>query len=59
VDVCLVSGVCYKVQVFATGRSLIQRSPTSVVCLSVTDEPHTEELGPWLMARQPTRAVEP
>jgi len=50
-DVCLVSVVCYQVQVPATGRSLVQRSPiecgvygedcTSLLYMLLT---YTEEL---------------
>ena len=35
----LVSFVCHQVQVSATGRSLVQRSPPTVVCLSVISKP--------------------
>jgi hypothetical protein len=35
-DVCLVQCLCCQVEVSATGRSLLQRSPTACgVCLSV------------------------
>jgi hypothetical protein len=35
-DVCLVQCLCCQVEVSATGRSLVQRSPTDCgVCLSV------------------------
>jgi hypothetical protein len=36
IDVCLVQCLCCQVEVSATGRSLVQRSPTDFdVCLSV------------------------
>ena len=37
---------CCPVVVPAMGRSLVQRSPTDVLCLSVIEELHTGGLGP-------------
>ena len=43
----LVSVVCCQVEVSAAGRSLFQRSPTSMVCLSVISKPRQwEGFGP-------------
>ena len=40
----LVGSVFCQVGVSATGRSLVQRSPTEVVCLTVTQELHRGDL---------------
>jgi hypothetical protein len=37
-DVSLVSVVCYQVEVSATGRPLVQRSPTECVCVIECDQ---------------------
>jgi hypothetical protein len=41
-DVCLVQCLCCQVEVFATGRSLVQRSPTDCgACLMKSQKPST------------------
>jgi hypothetical protein len=46
-DMSLASVVCCQVEIYATGRSLVRRSPTERgVSLSVTEEPRRGGLGP-------------
>ena len=40
----LVNVVCFQVEVFATGRSLLQGNPTECMSLSVIGEPHRRGL---------------
>jgi hypothetical protein len=50
IKVCFLWVLCVvRIEVFATCRSLVQRSPTECFCVTVTGEPHRGKLGPTMV----------